>query len=76
MTSRHLEVELLRLREENAKFCKALRINGRHARRIQRAYDAALLLAQWSTNFKVESPVVFAHSATVTSRPDPGQPAL
>jgi hypothetical protein len=47
MASKHLELELLRLREENAQLRKALRINGRHARRIQRAYDAALLLATW-----------------------------
>lgn len=47
MTTKHLEVELLRLRQENSDLRKALRINGRHARRIQRAYDCALLLAQW-----------------------------
>jgi hypothetical protein len=47
MTSNHLELELLRLREENRKLRAALRINGRHARRIRRAHDCALLLAQW-----------------------------
>ena len=47
MASKHLELELLRLREENAQLRKALRVNGRHARRIQRAFDAALLLATW-----------------------------
>jgi hypothetical protein len=49
--SKHLEIELLRLREENTQLRKALRINGRHARRIQRAYDAALLLATWHVGF-------------------------
>lgn len=47
MATKHLELELLRLREENSRLRKALRINGRHSRRIQRAYDAALLLATW-----------------------------
>lgn len=47
MTNKHLELELLRLRDENSRLRKALRVNGRHARRIQRAYDAALLLATW-----------------------------
>jgi hypothetical protein len=49
--SKHLEIELLRLREENAQLRKALRVNGRHARRIQRAYDCALLLATWHVAF-------------------------
>ena len=43
----YLQVENERLRAENSRLRKALRLNGRHARRIQRAYDAALLLAQW-----------------------------
>ena len=47
MSNEHLEIELLRLRAENAQLRKALRINGRHARRMQRAYDCALLLATW-----------------------------
>jgi hypothetical protein len=45
--SDHLLVELRRLQTENRKLRAALKINGRHARRIKRAYDAALLLAQW-----------------------------
>ena len=45
--SKHLEIEVLRLRQENRELRKALHINGRHARRIQRADDAALLLATW-----------------------------
>ena len=49
--SKHLELEVLRLREENSQLRKALRINGRHARRMQRAYDAALLLATWHVGF-------------------------
>ncbi|GIV77450.1 MAG: hypothetical protein KatS3mg050_1844 [Litorilinea sp.] len=43
----HVAVELARLRAENARLRRALRINGRHSRRVQRAYDAALLLATW-----------------------------
>lgn len=50
-TAKRLWLEVQRLRAENAKLRKALRINGRHARRIQRAYDAALLLAQWHCAF-------------------------
>jgi hypothetical protein len=50
-TNKHLELELLRLRQENSELRKALRINGRHARRIQRAYDAALMLATWHVGF-------------------------
>jgi hypothetical protein len=47
MSDDHLLVEIKRLRTENRRLRSALKINGRHARRIQRAYDAALLLAQW-----------------------------
>ncbi len=47
MSDNHLLVELRRLQSENRKLRSALRINGRHARRIQRAYDTGLLLAQW-----------------------------
>jgi hypothetical protein len=47
MIANHLELELRRLQSENAKLRAALKENGRHARRIQRAYDCALLLAQW-----------------------------
>lgn len=50
-TNKHMELELLRLREENTRLRKALQINGRHARRIQRAYDAALLLATWHVGY-------------------------
>jgi len=45
--SDHLLVELRRLQTENRELREALRINGRHARRIRRAHDCALLLAQW-----------------------------
>ena len=51
MSVKHLEVEIMRLREENTQLRKALRINGRHSRRIQRAYDSALLLASWHVGF-------------------------
>jgi len=47
MNSNHLLVELKRLQAENAKLRTALKINGRHARRISRAHDCALLLATW-----------------------------
>jgi len=46
-TAKHAELELHRLRDENTRLRKALRINGRHGRRIQRAYDAAMVLAVW-----------------------------
>jgi hypothetical protein len=47
MTANHLLVEIARLQEENQKLRAALRQNGRHARRISRAHDCALLLATW-----------------------------
>ena len=47
MSDAHLLVELRRLQSENRRLRSALRINGRHSRRIQRAHDCALLLAQW-----------------------------
>lgn len=46
-TDKHLQLEIDRLKYENAKLRKALKVNGRHARRLQRAYDTALLLATW-----------------------------
>ncbi len=47
MSDNHLLLELRRLQSENRKLRAALKLNGRHARRIQRAYDTGLLLAQW-----------------------------
>ncbi len=47
----HLLLEINRLQSENKKMRAALKINGRHARRIQRAYDAAMLLALWHLSF-------------------------
>jgi hypothetical protein len=47
MNDKHLEIELRRLQSENAKLRAALKQNGRHARRIMRAHDVALLLAHW-----------------------------
>lgn len=47
MATDHLLLELKRLQAENAKLRAALKANGRHARRISRAHDAALLLATW-----------------------------
>lgn len=47
MSDKRLLVELQRLRAENVRLRSALRENGRHARRISRAHDVALLLASW-----------------------------
>jgi hypothetical protein len=44
---RYLEVEVLKVKQENSRLRKALGENGRHSRRIQKAYDDALLLATW-----------------------------
>ena len=44
---RYLEVDLLKLRAENTRLRKALKENGRHSRRVERAYEDALLLATW-----------------------------
>jgi hypothetical protein len=44
---KYLEVDMLKLREENTRLRKTLRENGRHARRVERAYQDALLLATW-----------------------------
>ena len=51
ISAKHLQLELDRLRTENARLHAALRIHGRHASRIQRAYDAALLLATWHCGY-------------------------
>jgi hypothetical protein len=47
VSNNHLRLEIERLQSENAHLRKALRLNGRHARRISRAHDCALLLATW-----------------------------
>jgi len=44
---RYLELEIRRLQIENKTLRAALKLNGRHARRIRRAADCALLLATW-----------------------------
>jgi hypothetical protein len=41
----YLQVDNLKLKQENTRLRKALRENSRHARRIEKAYDDALLLA-------------------------------
>jgi hypothetical protein len=51
LSSHHLAVELSRLRDENARLREALRVNGRHARRIRRAHDAALQMALWHVGY-------------------------
>jgi hypothetical protein len=40
-----LDLALRRVKEENARLRKAIKENGHHARRIERAHDDALLLA-------------------------------
>lgn len=65
--SKHLELELLRLRAENTKLRKALRENGRHARRIQRAFDAALLIATWHVGY-LETSRDFARAQGMAQR--------
>lgn len=40
-----LDLALRKAREENARLRKAVKENGHHARRVERAYDDALLLA-------------------------------
>lgn len=54
-TIKLLTLEVLELREENARLRKALRENGRHAKRIQRAHKTALLLARWHTSYQPTS---------------------
>ena len=43
----YLEAENLKLRRENTRLRKALHENSRHARRIEKAHEDALLLASW-----------------------------
>lgn len=47
MNADYMALELRRLQAENAQLRAKLRENGRHARRIRRAHDCALLLAEW-----------------------------
>lgn len=50
-TTKHLELEIVRLRAECNRLRSALRLNSRHAQRIRRAQDAALQLAVWHCAF-------------------------
>ena len=43
----YLKLENQKLKADRARLSKALQENSRHGRRIQRAYDDALLLAMW-----------------------------
>jgi hypothetical protein len=43
----YLKLEVQKLKADRARMAKALQENSRHGRRIQRAYDDALLLAMW-----------------------------
>jgi hypothetical protein len=42
---RLLKIELEKAKQENSRLRKSLSENGRHARRVQNAYEDALLLA-------------------------------
>ena len=44
---RYLEIELVKAKAEAAALRKQLHLNSRHAKRIDRAYEDALLLAAW-----------------------------
>lgn len=47
LSDEHLRIENDRLRRQNAQLRHALRLqNGRHAKRVDRAFEAALLLAE------------------------------
>jgi hypothetical protein len=43
----YLKLEVQKLKAERARMAKALQETSRHGRRIQRAYEDALLLAMW-----------------------------
>lgn len=51
-TSKLLKLEVLELKEENARLRKALRENGRHAKRILRAHKTAMQLAVLHIGFQ------------------------
>src|SRR5687767_5351691 len=44
---KYLELEVQKLKAERARLAKALQETSRHGRRVQRAYEDALLLAMW-----------------------------
>jgi hypothetical protein len=46
---RYLEIEIRKLQQENSRLRKTLHENSRHARRVEKAYEDALLLASWHT---------------------------
>jgi hypothetical protein len=47
---RYLEIDLLKARQENTALRKALHQNSRHVRRVEKAYEDALLLAAWRSS--------------------------
>lgn len=52
LTTDHMALELDRLRAEVARLRRRLREQSRHAERMRRAYNAALLLAQLHTSYQ------------------------
>ncbi len=47
---KYLELEVRKLQAERARLSKALQETSRHGRRVQRAYEDALLLAMWRSS--------------------------
>jgi hypothetical protein len=47
---KYLELEVTQLREEATRLRKALQLSTRHAKRVQKAFSDALLLAMWRTS--------------------------
>jgi hypothetical protein len=43
----YLKLEVQKLKADRARMAKALQENSRHGRRVQKAYDDALLMAMW-----------------------------
>ena len=52
---RYLKIELTKARTEAAELRKKLQLNSRHAKRVDKAYEDALLLAIWHVSGIVSS---------------------
>jgi hypothetical protein len=52
---KYLKLEVAKLKAEATRLRKALRLSSRHARRIEQAFQDALLLAMWHTSGVVTS---------------------
>ena len=74
-TERHLEYEIARLRSQNAELRRRLHLNGHHARRIERAYEIALLLAGFHVAYQSTSRA-YALSQGISQRSWEGAVAL